>query len=51
MVLVADAEQRTVTVFRSRDDIRILTEEDTIDGADVVPGWKLLLVELFASNR
>ncbi len=51
MVLVADAERRTVTVFRSRDDVRILTEGDTIDGADVVPGWKLPLAKLFASNR
>jgi Uma2 family endonuclease len=51
MVLVMDAERRTVTVFRSRDEVRILTEGDTIDGADVVPGWKLPLAELFASNR
>ena len=48
MVLVTDPEQRTVTVYRSLDDIRILTEGDTIDGADVVPGWKLPLAEIFA---
>ncbi len=47
MVLVADPERRTVTVYRSRSDIRILTAEDTIDGADVVPGWSLPLAELF----
>ena len=40
MVLVADPERRTVTVYRSRDDIHILTVEDgdAVDGADVVPG-------------
>ena len=48
MVLVADPEQQTVTVYRSLDDIRILTGGDTIDGAEVVPGWKLPLAEIFA---
>jgi Uma2 family endonuclease len=50
MVLVADPERRAVTVYRSRSDIRILTSEagDAIDGADVVPGWKLSIAELFA---
>ena len=49
MVLVADPGEarHTVTVYRSRSDIRILTVEDTIDGADVVPGWSPPLVELF----
>jgi Uma2 family endonuclease len=50
MVLVADPERRAITVYRSRSDIRILTGEagDAIDGADVVPGWKLSIAELFA---
>ncbi len=38
MVLVADPDRRTVTVYRSLQNIRILTEDDTVDGADVVPG-------------
>jgi len=48
MVLVVDPGQRTATVYRSLDDIRILTEGDAIDGADVVPGWRLPVAELFA---
>ncbi len=50
MVMVVDPEKRTVTVYRSRDEIRVLTTEagDTIDGAGVVPGWKLSVAELFA---
>lgn len=50
MVMVVDPEKHTVTVYRSRDEIRVLTAEagDTIDGADVVPGWKLSVAELFA---
>ncbi len=48
MVLVAEPGQRTVTVYRSLENIRILTGEDVIDGADVVPGRKLPLAEIFA---
>lgn len=50
MVLVIDAEIKTVEVYRSREDIRILTADagDSVDGADVVPGWKLGLAEIFA---
>ncbi len=50
MVMVVDPEKRTVTVYRSRDEIRVLTTEagDTTDGAGVVPGWKLSVAELFA---
>jgi Uma2 family endonuclease len=48
MVLVADPDRRTVTVYRSLDNIRILTEGGSVDGADVVPGWRLPVAELFA---
>jgi Uma2 family endonuclease len=50
MVLVADPEPRRVTVYRSREDIRVLTADagDVLDGADVVPGWRLSLAEIFA---
>lgn len=49
MVLVLDPGEarRTVTVYRSPEDIRVLSEKDTINGADVVPGWKLPIAELF----
>jgi Uma2 family endonuclease len=50
MVLAVDPSRRTVTVYRALDDIRILTGEadETLDGADVVPGWSLPVAELFA---
>ena len=38
---------RTATIYRGFDDIRILTEGDTIDGGDVVPGWQLPLADVF----
>ena len=50
MVLVVDPEKLTVTVYRSREEIRVLTADagETIDGSNVVPGWKLPVAELFA---
>ena len=52
MVLVADPERWRITVYRSRDDIRVLTAEagDVVDGADVVPGWRLPLTEIFTQE-
>lgn len=41
MLLLVNPRRKTVTVFRSLEDRTILTLEDTIDGADVVPGWTL----------
>lgn len=47
MVVVLNPRRRTVTVYRSRTDITILTENDTLDGRDVVPGWTLPVADLF----
>ncbi|CAN5600713.1 Uma2 family endonuclease [soil metagenome] len=48
MVLVVDLGQRTVSVYRSLRDIHVLTENDAIDGGDVVPGWTMRLEDVFA---
>ena len=48
MVLVVDPRCQTVTVYRSSSNIVVLSEDDAIDGADVVPGWKLPVREIFA---
>jgi Uma2 family endonuclease len=47
MVIVVNPRRRAATVYRSPSDIVILSENDTIDGGDVVPGWTLPLRELF----
>lgn len=47
MVVVVNPERRAATVYRSLDEVRLLTEGDVLDGADVVPGWTLPLRELF----
>ena len=48
MVIVVNPRRQTVTVYRSRTDIVILTKDDQLDGKDVVPGWTLRVEELFA---
>ena len=46
-VWVVDPDSRTITVYRSRDAIRLLTLEDELDGADVLPGFRCKVSELF----
>jgi Uma2 family endonuclease len=48
MVVVADPGRRVVMVYRTLDEISLLTENDTLDGADVVPEWRLAVREVFA---
>jgi Uma2 family endonuclease len=48
MVLVVSPKLHTVTVYRSLTDIVTLTEKDKLDGADVVPGFQMNVVEIFA---
>ena len=47
MVIVIDPSNRTATIYRGLNDIQTLTEGDTIDGGDVVPGWTLPLADVF----
>ena len=39
---------RTVTVYRSIEDIRVLTEKETLTGNGVLPGFQCLVGDLFA---
>jgi Uma2 family endonuclease len=47
-VWVVDPATRTVSAYRSRDEIRLLTEADEIEGGDVLPGFRFSLSELFS---
>jgi Uma2 family endonuclease len=48
MVIVVMPRRRAVTVYRSLTDIAVLTENDMLDGGDVVPGWIMPVRDLFA---
>ena len=48
LVIVVNPRRRVVTVYGSWADISVLTEDDTLDGGSVVPGWSLPVREIFA---
>jgi Uma2 family endonuclease len=47
MVVVADPQKRSVTVFRPGCAVRALTLDGVLEGGDVVPGWKLPVRDIF----
>ncbi|MGH9972053.1 MAG: Uma2 family endonuclease [Pyrinomonadaceae bacterium] len=47
LVWVVSPKLKTVTVYKSLAEIVTLTENDMLDGADVVPGFRLAVVEIF----
>jgi Uma2 family endonuclease len=48
MVIVVHPSRRTATVYLGRGDITVLSENDTLDGGEVVPGWSVPVRDLFA---
>ena len=46
-VLVVDPDERTVTVVRPASPNLLLTGADTLDGGEVLPGWKVPVRDLF----
>jgi len=42
---------RTVTVYRSLDDIQVLSEKDSLSGESVVPGFSCAIADLFPTAR
>ena len=47
MVLIVNPKGKNVTVRLPEKRVAILTEAETIDGGEVVPGWTLPVSELF----
>lgn len=50
-VWVVNPKRRTVAVYTSPFDVRILGERDTLGGGDVLPGFALGLSNLFADLK
>lgn len=48
MVWVVSPKFHTITVYRSLTDITLLTDKDTLDGDDVVPGFQIKVADIFA---
>ena len=47
LVWVVDPRRETVSVFRSRNEIRALGRDDELSGEDVVPGFAVRVADLF----
>jgi Uma2 family endonuclease len=47
IVWVVDPKQKNVTVYRSKDDIRVLDWDSELDATELLPGWKTSVAELF----
>jgi Uma2 family endonuclease len=47
-VWVVSPKLRNVTVYRSLTDVTILTENDELDGHNIVPGFRCRVAELFS---
>jgi Uma2 family endonuclease len=47
MVWVVDPEDRSVTVYRSLQQATILGEKDVLSGEEVVPGFSIVVADLF----
>lgn len=47
MVIVVNPQQHTAKIYRSLTEVAVLTESDTLEGGDVVPGWKMALKAVF----
>jgi Uma2 family endonuclease len=46
-VVVVDPRRRTAKVYRSRRDIRVLTDDEALDLDDIVAGWAPNVADLF----
>lgn len=47
LVWIVHPRTRTITIYRSLDDVRVLTANDTMDGGDVLPGFAVAVKEIF----
>jgi len=47
-VWVVSPKMRTVTIYTSKTNILTLTESDTLNGGEVVPGFEVSVAEIFA---
>ena len=48
LVWVIDPGGRSATVYRSTDDFEELSEDDSLDGSDVIPGFAGNIRDLFS---
>jgi Uma2 family endonuclease len=50
-VRVFNPKKKMVAVYNSPSDVRILNEQDTLEGGEVLPGFTLELSKLFSVGK
>ena len=48
LLLVVNPRKRSVTVYKDNEGVRFLGVGDTLEGREVVPGWRMPVADLFA---
>ena len=51
LIWIVNPKKRTVTIYQPNVEPQTLTEADTLDGREVVPGFQYGLARLFARSR
>ena len=46
-VIVVNPRRQTVNLHRSPTDVTTLTESDTLELSDIVPGWRMPIEAIF----
>jgi Uma2 family endonuclease len=47
LIWVVDPHTRTVIVYGSRDESRLLTLGDDLEGGEILPGFRIAIADLF----
>jgi Uma2 family endonuclease len=47
LVWIVRPKTRTITVYRSLKNVRVLTTQESLEGDDVLPGFSVLVAEIF----
>ena len=50
LVWIVSPKLRNVTAYRSLTEVSVLTENDTLDGGDVLQGFRMSVSEIFATD-
>ncbi|MFN7842202.1 MAG: Uma2 family endonuclease, partial [Pirellula sp.] len=48
LLWIVDHRARSVTVFRSTQDVTVCLDDQMLDGGKVLPGWQVSIAELFS---
>lgn len=47
MVWIVNPKTRSITTYDAKGEVRVFRAKDTLDGAEVLPGWRITVGEVF----